>query len=100
MVIELTSTCDPIGATAVGAPAPGVVRSQRLDQLNGAIFEATWFDRFQGGCITYHLRSTSDTEGRFAAELPAVIGLISRDTLDTELRQRSDGRLQLDPGGR
>jgi hypothetical protein len=74
-----------------------VVRSQRLEQLTSQAFAATMFDRFQGGCITYEMRSTTDREGRFAAELPAALGLVSRQSLDQALRQRSDGRLQLDP---
>ena len=98
--ITLTATCDPTGATAVGSPAPGVERSQRLDQLTGSVFAAVWFDRFQGGCITYRLHSTRDPEGRFAAELPAVVGLVSRGSLDQALQERSDGRLRLDPDER
>jgi hypothetical protein len=98
--ITLTATCDPAGATAVGSPAPGVERSQRLDQLTGSVFADVWFDRFQGGCITYRLHSTRDPEGRFAAELPAVVGLVSRESLDQALQERSDGRLRLDPDER
>jgi serine/threonine-protein kinase RIO1 len=95
VVIQLTATCDPTGATARSNPAPGVVRSERLEQLTGGVFAATWFDRFEGGCITYRLHSSSDLEGRFAAELPAVLGLVSRQSLDQALRERSDGRLRL-----
>jgi tRNA A-37 threonylcarbamoyl transferase component Bud32/membrane-associated phospholipid phosphatase len=98
--ITLTATCDPTGATAVGSPAPGVVRSERLDQLTDTSFAAVWFDRFEGGCVTYRLHSTSDPEGRFAAELPAVVGLVSRESLDQALQERSDGRLRLDPDDR
>jgi tRNA A-37 threonylcarbamoyl transferase component Bud32 len=98
--IELTRTCNPSGSAAVASPAPGVVRSARLDQLDDTAFAATWFDRFQGGCITYHLYSTEDRQGRFAAELPAVISLISREELAQALTKRSDGRLSLDPEGR
>jgi hypothetical protein len=76
------------------------VRSQRLEQLTGTAFAATMFDRFEGGCITYRLHSTRDPEGRFAAELPAVVGLVSRESLDQALQERSDGRLRLDPDER
>jgi hypothetical protein len=98
--ITLTATCDPTGAQEVGAPAPGVVRSQRLEQLTDTVFAAVWFDRFEGGCVTYRLHSTDDPEGRFAAELPAVVGLVSRESLDQALQERSDGRLRLDPDER
>lgn len=47
--------------------------------------------------MTYRLQSTSDVEGSFAAELPALLGFATRDSLRQALRQRSDGRLRLDP---
>ena len=97
--ITLAARCDATGSTAGGTPAPGVLRSQRLEQLTGLVFAATWFDRFEGGCITYRLQSPSDREGRFAAELPAVLGLVSRQSLDQALTERSGGRLRLDPAG-
>jgi hypothetical protein len=39
----------------------------------------------------------ASVEGSFAIELPGLLGFASRDTLREALRQRSDGRLQLDP---
>jgi tRNA A-37 threonylcarbamoyl transferase component Bud32 len=97
VVLRLTATCDPGRATETGSPAPGVVRSEQLDQLSHRVFEATWFDRFPGGCVTYRLHSTHDVEGRFAAEAPALIGFVGRPALQQELERRSAGRLQLDP---
>jgi tRNA A-37 threonylcarbamoyl transferase component Bud32/membrane-associated phospholipid phosphatase len=97
VVLRLTATCDPGRATEMGSPAPGVVRYERLDQLSTAEFEATWFDRFPGGCVTYRLHSTDDVEGRFAAEAPALVGFVGRPALQQELERRSAGRLQFDP---
>ena len=62
-------------------------------------FRATWYDRSQGGCLTYQLHSTSDVEGSFTAEPPALLGFATRDALHQALRRRSDGRLRLDPVG-
>jgi tRNA A-37 threonylcarbamoyl transferase component Bud32 len=97
VVLRLSATCDPGRATETGSPARGVVRYERLDQLTRGVFEATWFDRFQGGCVTYRLHSTDDVEGRFAAEAPALIGFVDRQALRQELERRSAGRLQFDP---
>jgi tRNA A-37 threonylcarbamoyl transferase component Bud32 len=96
VVLRLTAACDPAGAVQAPSPAPGVRRYQRAERGTGE-FGATWYDRFQGGCVTYRLHSTSDVEGSFATELPALLGFATRDSLRLTLRQRSDGRLRLDP---
>jgi membrane-associated phospholipid phosphatase/tRNA A-37 threonylcarbamoyl transferase component Bud32 len=96
VVLRLTAACDPAGAVQTSSPAPGVRRYQRAERRSGE-FGATWYDWFQGGCVTYRLHSTSDLEGSFAAELPALLGFATRDALRQALRQRSDGRLWLDP---
>jgi tRNA A-37 threonylcarbamoyl transferase component Bud32 len=96
-VLRLTAVCDTTGATAMPSPPPGVRRYQRFDQSTDS-FQATWYDRFPGGCLTYRLRSTSDVTGSFATELPGLVGFTSRDGLRRALSQRSGGRLHLDPG--
>jgi hypothetical protein len=77
------------------------VRNCRLSRSRAGAgtgeFRATWYDLFPGGCLTYQLHSTSDVKGSFTAELPALITFATRDALRQALRQRSDGRLWLDP---
>jgi hypothetical protein len=80
----------------VPSGALGVRRSAWVERGAGG-FSATWWDRFPGGCVVYRLHSTVDVDGRFTAELPALLGFASREELRQELSQRSDGRLQLDP---
>src|SRR6266540_1629738 len=88
---------EPLWLMAQSVPsAPLVQRYQRIDLATDA-FGATWYDRFPGGCVTYRLHSTSDVEGSFAIELPGLLGFATRDGLREALRQRSDGRLHLDP---
>jgi hypothetical protein len=96
VVLRLTAACDPAGAVQTSSPAPGVRRYQRAAPRAGG-FAATWYDLFQGGCVTYQLRSTSDVEGSFTTELPALLGFATRDALRQALHRRSDGRLRLDP---
>jgi tRNA A-37 threonylcarbamoyl transferase component Bud32/membrane-associated phospholipid phosphatase len=97
VVVRLAAVCDTAGAVQMLSPEPGVRRYQRVDRATGE-FGATWYDRFPGGCLTYRLRSASDVEGWFAAELPTLLGFAARDRLREALSQRSHGRLQLDPG--
>ena len=96
VVLRLTAACDPAGAVQAPSPAPGVRRYQRTGPRTGE-FRATWYDLFPGGCLTYQLHSTSDVKGSFTADLPALLTFATRDALRQALRQRSDGRLWLDP---
>jgi len=96
VVLRLTAACDPAGAAPAPSPAPGVRRYQRAGPSTGE-FRATWYDLFPGGCLTYQLHSTSDVKGSFTADLPALFTFATRDALRQALRQRSDGRLWLDP---
>jgi membrane-associated phospholipid phosphatase/tRNA A-37 threonylcarbamoyl transferase component Bud32 len=95
-VVRLAAGCATAGTIETPSPTPLVQRYQRIDRATDA-FGATWYDRFPGGCVTYRLHSTSDVAGSFAIELPGLLGFTSRDTLREALRQRSDGRLHLDP---
>jgi hypothetical protein len=96
VVLRLTAACDPAGAVQAPSPAPGVRRYQTVGPRTGE-FRATWYDLFPGGCLTYQLHSTSDVKGSFTADLPALLTFATRDALRQALRQRSDGRLWLDP---
>jgi hypothetical protein len=96
VIVRLTATCDPAGATEVPSDRPGVRHYQRTQRLTGR-FAATWYDRFPGGCVTYQLRSTTDIEGTFATEVPLVVRLTTRQVLEQALDERSNGRLHLDP---
>jgi hypothetical protein len=96
-VVRLTATCDTGTAGEAPSDVAEVQRYERVDRLGG-VFEATWYDRFPGGCVTYRLRSGSDPTGQFAVEARVLLGLTSRQELARRLEQRSAGRLHLDPG--
>jgi membrane-associated phospholipid phosphatase/tRNA A-37 threonylcarbamoyl transferase component Bud32 len=96
VVLRLTAACDLAGAVQAPSPAPGVRRYQHAGRRAGE-FRATWYDLFLGGCLTYQLHSTSDLKGSFTADLPALLGFATRDALRQALRQRSGGRLWLEP---
>jgi tRNA A-37 threonylcarbamoyl transferase component Bud32 len=98
LVVRLTAACDPGGAVEGPSPTQGVRHSQRTESRAGG-FSATWYDQFPGGCVTTRLRLTTDPNGEFAAQAPQVLGFTTRVALREALSRRSDGRLQLDPGG-
>ena len=97
MVVRLTAACTPRGAVEGPSATPGVRHYQGIESTTGE-FTATWYDQFPGGCVTSRLHLTTDPNGEFAAQAPQVLGFTSRAALQEALSQRSDGRLQLDPG--
>jgi tRNA A-37 threonylcarbamoyl transferase component Bud32/membrane-associated phospholipid phosphatase len=96
MVVRLTPTCDPAGATQMPSQWPGV-RHYEQTERRADQFTATWYDQFPGGCVTSRLDSTSDVDGKFATDAPLVLGFATRQALQDALAQRSNGRLHLDP---
>jgi tRNA A-37 threonylcarbamoyl transferase component Bud32/membrane-associated phospholipid phosphatase len=98
LVVRLTASCDPGGAVEGPSPVAGVRHFQRTESSAGGGFSATWYDQFPGGCVTSRLHLTTDPNGEFAAQAPQVLGFTTRAALREALSQRSDGRLQLDPG--
>jgi len=97
LVVRLTAACDRAGAVEGPSPVAGVRHYQRTESSAGGGFAATWYDQFPGGCVTSRLRLTTDPNGEFAAQAPAVLGFTTREQLRQALSQRSHGRLQLDP---
>jgi tRNA A-37 threonylcarbamoyl transferase component Bud32 len=98
LVVRLSAGCDPSGAVEGPSPISGVRHFQRTEASAGGGFSATWYDQFPGGCVTSRLHLTTDPNGEFAAQAPQVLGFTTRAALREALSQRSDGRLQLDPG--
>jgi hypothetical protein len=97
LVVRLTAVCEVSGAVEGPSATTGVRHYQGIESRSGE-FSATWYDRFLGGCVTSRLHLTSDPNGEFAAQAPQVLGFTSRQALQQALSQRSQGRLQLDPG--
>jgi hypothetical protein len=96
--VRLTAGCDPSAAVEGPSATADVRHYQRIESRTGQ-FTATWYDQFPGGCVTSRLHLTTDPNGEFAAQAPQVLGFTSRAALQEALSQRSQGRLQLDPGG-
>jgi tRNA A-37 threonylcarbamoyl transferase component Bud32 len=95
--VRLTAACDPAGAVEGPSPVAGMRHLQRTESSAGGAFVATWYDQFPGGCVTSRLHLTTDPDGEFAAQAPAVLGFTTREALRRALDERSDGRLSLDP---
>jgi len=97
VVIRLTSSCDLAGAVEVTSEQSGARRYLRIDR-NAPGFSATRFYVFQGGCIAERFAATAASGQQLITETSSAIGFTTREELRQALRQRSDGRLRLDPG--
>jgi tRNA A-37 threonylcarbamoyl transferase component Bud32/membrane-associated phospholipid phosphatase len=97
LVVQLTASCDP-GAAVEGPSQTEGMRRYQGTELRAGQFTVTWYDLFPGGCVTSRLHLTTDPNGEFAVQAPQVLGFTARAALREALSQRSDGRLQLDPG--
>jgi tRNA A-37 threonylcarbamoyl transferase component Bud32/membrane-associated phospholipid phosphatase len=98
VVVELTAACDRAGAKEVTSEQRGARRYRRTDS-NVPGFSATRLYVFQGGCITARLTAPAGSGQQLTTETTSAIGFASRDALREALDERSDGRLELDPGG-
>jgi hypothetical protein len=97
--LRFAEACDTNGATEVGGDVPGARRYERVpaDDTDAIL---TWYEVFDGGCVTVHLNSNTSAPqviDEVTAQAGQVIGFVTRTELARALDERSDGRLQLDP---
>jgi tRNA A-37 threonylcarbamoyl transferase component Bud32 len=94
--IRLTAACD-VRTVGQGRPvAPGIRRFQ-VQEPRGMPVVA---DVFLGGCVTYRPPPGMDASARLLDQAERAVVFRTRDELRQALRQRSAGRLELDPQGR
>jgi hypothetical protein len=97
LVVELTASCDLAGATEVTSEQPAARRYLRMDR-NTPGFSATRSYTFPGGCVSQRLIVPAASGQQLASQTSSAIGFTTRQELRRALDERSDGRLQLDPG--
>jgi tRNA A-37 threonylcarbamoyl transferase component Bud32 len=97
LVVQLTASCDLAGAVEVTSEQSGARRYLRIDR-NAPGFSATRAYVFPGGCITERLTVPAASGQQLTSETSSAIGFATREELRQALSQRSDGRLELDPG--
>jgi tRNA A-37 threonylcarbamoyl transferase component Bud32 len=97
LVVRLTAACDLAGATEVTSEQSGARRYLRVDRTTPG-FSATRAYVFPGGCITARISAPATSGQQLTTQTSSAIGFTTRQELRQALSQRSDGRLQLDPG--
>jgi tRNA A-37 threonylcarbamoyl transferase component Bud32 len=96
LVARLSADCDITGLTEVPSKVPGVRRFETAQTLQAG-HAVHWFDRFQGGCVSYRLQSIIGIENPLKDEASMVFGFATRQMLRRALEARTAGRQSLDP---
>src|SRR5215208_4357232 len=97
MVVRLAATCDPAGASPVLSDQPGVRRLMLIQAL-APMSSATRFDMFAGGCVSSRMTAPVTSRAEITSEASLILGYTTRQSLQQTLKERSGGRLHLDPG--
>ena len=97
--VTLTKRCVLSGAIEVDSDVEGVRRFAGPSSATGGL-DRTWYDVFEGGCVTTEVHSKSSTaliNAEVERQAPGLVGYVTRPALARALDERSDGRLELDP---
>jgi hypothetical protein len=94
--IRLTESCVTEGATEIPSDRPEMRRLERVTQVLPMYIGRRYYV-FDGGCITVVFKLSGQNRGEPLAVATQGIGAVTRDELRTLVRQKSGGRLELDP---
>jgi hypothetical protein len=94
--IRLTESCDTGGATEIPSDREGMRRVERVDRISPTYAGARYY-LFDGGCLAVVFSLGGDDPGEALALASQVVGVVARSDLQQQVREESDGRLELDP---
>jgi hypothetical protein len=100
ITVRFQESCNTSGSTEIASDREGMDRYERVTRTTPT-FEGKRYYVFEGGCITYvfTLTGDSDNRGEALALATQAVGAVTRDDLNDQVRDKSDGRLSLDPAG-
>jgi hypothetical protein len=96
--VVLTESCETEGASVVPPDREGMVRLERVTQINPTYISERYYV-FEGGCITLLFTVTGRDRSEPLAVATQVIGTVAREDLRELVREQSGDRLELDPPG-
>ena len=96
--IRLTGDCDTSEASEIPSDRPEMRRLEEVSSLTPQFVGRRYYV-FEGGCITVHFRLAGQNPSEPLAVATQSVGTIARDALRAHVRDETDGRLELDPGG-
>ena len=96
--VRLTASCDTAGSTEIPSDRAGMRRLERVGRMSPT-YAGTRYYLFDGGCLSVVFSLDSDSPGEALALSSQAVGVVSRADLREQVRAKSGGRLDLDPGG-
>jgi hypothetical protein len=94
--VVLTASCDVSGATEVPSDEPGSRRYELLQDVADG-YEGQRFYVYEGGCTTLDFRFPGEARAQQVGQASLAVDLVPRQLVRDGVRERSDGRLELDP---
>jgi hypothetical protein len=96
LTVELRRSCDVAGATEVPSDKTGTTRWERLSSVSPAYLGKRFYV-YDGGCTILSFALSGPGRVQAVGEASLAVAFVSRDAIAADLRERSDGRLELDP---
>jgi hypothetical protein len=95
LTVFLRPTCDLSGAAEVPSEQPEMRRWEQVTRVSHGYGGERHYT-FTGGCITYRFDLRGDTRAEPVATISEALGFLSRASVAQQVRDSSDGRLELD----
>jgi hypothetical protein len=99
--VQLTEACSTEGASEIPSDREGMRRLEQVTEVSPR-YVGRRFYVFDGGCITVLFTITGEDRSEPLGVVTQGLGAVPREELRDLVRERSGGRLELDPidGGR
>jgi hypothetical protein len=97
VLVQVTASCDVRGATEVPSEQTGMRQYERVTRLEPGYGGKRYYV-YPGGCTTYEFDLHGKSRAQPVAAISQALGFITRDNLRQQVRDRTGGRLELDPG--
>ena len=95
LTVLVRPSCDVTGAAEVPSEWPELRRYERVTRVSSGYGGERHY-AFTGGCVTYRFDLRGDTRAEAVAVVSDAFGFVSRESVARQVRDGSDGRLELD----
>ena len=95
LTVLVRPSCDVTGAAEVPSEWPELRRYERVTRVSSGYGGERHYV-FTGGCVTYRFDLRGDTRAEAVAVVSDAFGFVSRESVARQVRDGSDGRLELD----
>jgi hypothetical protein len=95
LTVLVRPSCELTGAAEVPSEWPELRRYERVTRVSSGYGGERHYT-FTGGCVTYRFDLRGDSRAEAVAVVSDALGFVSRQSVARQVREGSDGRLELD----